>query len=111
MRSLLAFIACLILVVSGLSSVAHATEMPGDAAVSALELATSHSPGDADEVPADSDRGYPHHHSICHGHDLAAPLKMPAAPQRFRDHAATHPALANALIDRTLDAPHRPPMA
>lgn len=111
MRLLLPFIACLMLVVTGLSSVAHATEVPENRTVSAVELATCHSPGDADEVPADSDRGYPHHHSICHGHDLAAPMKLLGEVEIRSAVVATRPLLAIVLTDRALEAPHRPPIA
>lgn len=61
----------------GMTSVAHATEPQGGAtiAVSQAMLVTEygHSQGDADEVPADSDKGYPHHHVSCHGDHVAAP--------------------------------------
>lgn len=32
-----------------------------------------HLPGDADEVPADADKGYPHHHSACLDHSIGVP--------------------------------------
>ncbi len=61
------------------------------AAVHALELSSAgevteatqwmHSAGDHDEVPADADKNYPHHHNQCQGHDLAAPLKTRAVPK------------------------------
>lgn len=111
MRLLLPFIACLMLVVTGLTSVAHATEMTPDLSVSAVELATCHAPGDVDEVPADSDRGYPHHHSICHGHDVAPPVKTLAALEIQRKRPKTRPLLPIMLTDRAPEAPHRPPIA
>lgn len=41
----------------------------------ATEVAASgHLPGDADEVPADKDRGTPHHHGVGHGHDIGVGL-------------------------------------
>src|SRR3546814_9391597 len=39
------------------------------------EVALGHVPGDADQVPSDSDKVYPHHHGGCHGDHVAAPVK------------------------------------
>lgn len=76
------------------------------AAVHAIELSSAdevteatlwmHSAGDHDEVPADADRNYPHHHNQCQGHDLAAPLKACAVPKAV--HAPAKPASITASI-------------
>ncbi|SEM99371.1 hypothetical protein SAMN05192583_1779 [Sphingomonas gellani] len=71
MRKLLPFLACLMLVLTGWSAMAHAAEEAGGR-LAGVELVV-HAPGDGDEVPADGDNGLPHHHSICHGHDLGVP--------------------------------------
>jgi hypothetical protein len=110
MRLLLPFIAALMLVITGMTSVAHATEAPGGSAVGA-ELAIGHAPGDADEVPADADRDSPHHHSICHGHDLAAPVRVPAAPAFRAEPRLTHLAMVATMRMRAAETPHRPPIA
>ena len=34
----------------------------------------AHAPGDGDEVPADADKGYPHHHASCHEHHVNTPI-------------------------------------
>ncbi|WP_167298959.1 hypothetical protein [Sphingomonas leidyi] len=73
---LLPFIAALMLAITGITSVVHAPE----ASVTGIELAMTHAPGDADEVPAHGGKDYPHRHSICHGHDLAAPIRALRAP-------------------------------
>jgi hypothetical protein len=68
-RVLLAILACLcILSVTG-GAVAHAAEPVGciDSAEAAL---MGHSSGDADQVPADADKGVPHHHGGCHSHHV-----------------------------------------
>lgn len=68
MRALLPFLACLILVLTGWSSMSHAAEAAGsNLAGLAFEV---HAPGDGDEVPADGDTSVPHHHNVCHGHDV-----------------------------------------
>lgn len=110
MRALLPFLACLMLVITSLTSVAHAAEAP-QGEVTALELAAWHSPGDADEVPADPDKDAPHHHSICHGHDLAAPVRALAALAVRREVRALNPAAAPVLTASASDTPLRPPIA
>lgn len=80
MRRLLNILACMMLALSlGAMATAHALERP-DVSISASdtrgeEIAEGHTPGDADQVPADGDKGYPHHHGGCHGDHIAAPVK------------------------------------
>jgi len=47
-------------------SAARAAELTG--CLEATSEAAGHYEGDQDQVPADSDKGTPHHHSPCHGH-------------------------------------------
>lgn len=110
MRALLPFLACLMLVLTSLTSIAHATEAP-DGGVSTAEMAAWHSPGDADEVQGDPDKDTPHHHSICHGHDLAASARMPATPVAHRPLRMLRPAATAPLAARMSDTPLRPPIA
>lgn len=110
MRMLLPLLACLILIVTSLTSVAHAAD-GAEGAISAVEMTAWHAPGDADNVPADADRDYPHHHSLCHGHDLAAPMKLGAAPELYCGARALRPSLAAMLPTRAADTPLRPPIA
>lgn len=63
----------------GTTATAHVLERP-DVGVSPHEtgvdeVALGHAPGDADQVPSDGDKGYPHHHGGCHGDHVAAPVK------------------------------------
>lgn len=72
MRRLLPLISALMLVlVLWTGSAAHAAEALdcGDVASSTA----GHFEGDRDQVPADSDKATPHHHSACHGHCTAVP--------------------------------------
>lgn len=109
MRRLLPFIACLMLVLTGWSGVAHAGEVAGGAAAG-LELA-AHAPGDGDEVPADDDSALPHHHATCHGHDLGTSLPLHHGPA-LAPRASLRPAMAHATLEGlTLPAPSRPPRA
>jgi len=80
-RRLLTILACLTLVFSlGATATAHALERP-DASISVHltsgeQIAEGHSPGDTDQVPADGDKSYPHHHGGCHGDHVVAPVKI-----------------------------------
>ncbi len=91
-------------------SVAHALETAGGHEVTSATQ-WLHSAGDHDEVPADNHKDYPHHHNQCHGHDLAAHLKIvgPAMPERLD--FSTKPALAAALATERPARLLRPPIA
>ncbi|MET0270670.1 MAG: hypothetical protein ABW173_09605 [Sphingomonas sp.] len=74
MHRLSALFLCLALMLSlGLGSVAHATDsaMCADATAASTQ---DHGGGDADDVPADTDKAYPDHHGNCHGHHVGVPL-------------------------------------
>jgi len=94
----------------GLGATAHANEQMCIPGVEASAVA-GHVDGDADQVPADSEKGYPHHHGGCHGHHVAAPLDRVAhavPPTSTREHMAGESAeLAMIQTDSTL----RPPIA
>jgi hypothetical protein len=67
------FLSFMLVLMLGLGSVAHATEgvtCIDTTAVSSLD----HCDGDADQVPADADKAYPHHHGGCHGHHVGVPI-------------------------------------
>jgi hypothetical protein len=69
----------------GLGSVSHAAETIACTAAGesvAGEAPAGHRAGDADEVPGDAGKAYPHHHAGCHGHHLASPCAVPAAVAR-----------------------------
>lgn len=77
-RTLLPFVACLMVLLTSCVGMIHAAEAAGSSTKGvALVL---HSRGDGDEVAADRDSAVPHHHSICHGHDVATPAVSLAAP-------------------------------
>jgi len=77
MRKLLASIASLMLVLTLCSgfqpSAAYAAEVDGCSTTIVDADAPGHSIGDSDEVPGDSDKATPHHHSVGHNHELAVP--------------------------------------
>jgi hypothetical protein len=64
------------LVLTGMSSLAHAADV-GGGSIAGVEL-TLHSQGDGDEVPSDADNAFPHHHNVCHGHDVGEPIQSEA---------------------------------
>jgi hypothetical protein len=108
---MLRFLMSLALLASmGLGVAAHANEQMCIPGVEATAVA-GHLDGDADQVPADSEKGYPHHHGGCHGHHVAAPLDRVAhsAPLAGTgEHMAADSAeLAMVQADSTL----RPPIA
>ena len=115
-RRLLNILAYLTIALSfGTTATAHVLERP-DVAVSSHEtrvdeVAAGHALGDADQVPADSDQGSPHHHGGCHGHHVAAPIKISnAAPTydiRLAPIFASHPMRPLSTADPAL----RPPQA
>jgi hypothetical protein len=80
-RRLLNILAYLTIALSlGTTATAHVLERP-DVSVSAYEtgvdeVALGHAPDDADQVPSDGDKGYPHHHGGCHGDHVLAPVKV-----------------------------------
>lgn len=78
MHRLSALFLSLILALSlGFGSVAHAAEGGGGVEISAA-TSIDHVNGDGDQVPADSEKGYPHHHGGCHGHDTGVPMTSDA---------------------------------
>ncbi|MGE4322667.1 MAG: hypothetical protein AB7E60_06500 [Sphingobium sp.] len=69
-RSLLLF--CLLLTSLIASTAVHANEF---ASIVTIECSGEiHVANDADPLPGDADRGVPHHHGGCHGHNLCAPV-------------------------------------
>jgi hypothetical protein len=79
-RRLLNILAYLTIALSlGTTATAHVMERPDIVVASTetgvTEIALGHAPGDADQVPSDGDKGYPHHHGGCHGDHVAAPVK------------------------------------
>lgn len=95
----------------GLGVAAHANEqicIPGVEA----SADTGHADGDADQVPADSEKGYPHHHhGGCHGHHVAAPLDRvaQAAPPTSTDELMAGDSAELAILKT--DSALRPPIA
>lgn len=113
---LFAFLASMALVLSlGMTATAHAMERPDVTAAShasAGEVAAEgHAPGDADQVPADGDKGYPHHHGGCHGDHVAAPVKVAATTGHVVSRATFAPADRPVRPLATADPALRPPQA
>ena len=116
MRRLLNILACLMLVCSlGATATAHALERP-DASISGSEtpgeqIAEGHTPDDSDQVPADGDKGYPHHHGGCHGDHIAAPVKV-ASTTVMRDLRLAPVFTGQTMLPlSTADPALRPPQA
>ncbi|WP_157190335.1 hypothetical protein [Novosphingobium sp. Rr 2-17] len=107
----MALFATLMLMVSiGAVSIAHAVEPVASIGEHTAHL-LGHEAGDADEVPADIDKSYPHHHSACHDHmvDVTGAIATPAGCDRMV--ARLLPGSDETLPDAASDAPRRPPRA
>lgn len=75
MRRVLAFVMCFLLASSlGLGSASHASEPVVTCIETSATSGIDHADGDADQVPADAEKGYPHHHGGCHGHHVGVPF-------------------------------------
>ncbi|ARR57382.1 hypothetical protein HY78_27985 (plasmid) [Rhizorhabdus wittichii DC-6] len=111
MHRLTILFACLaVFLTLGVGSVAHAMEpIICIDANSAAEI--GHSDGDGDQVPADSDKGYPHHHGSCHGHHVATPLAKAEGIGKNEIASIMPPARTVALATAPADAALRPPQA
>lgn len=108
MRSLLALLACLMLVVTAWGGMAQAT---GPACTEIADQVAVHVTGDCDEVPADADRNYPHCHTGCHGHYVTAPVPTRAPAPAFLIARAYQPTAEPMLTAHQVDQTLRPPQA
>lgn len=108
-RRLLPFLACLMLMLTTMSGMAHAADVTGGS-IAGVEL-SMHTDGDSDEVPADSDKGYPHHHTVCHGHDIGKPMQPDGAWAHIAPGMQAVASLVAILSGTTGTVDLRPPQA
>lgn len=91
-------------------SVAHAME-PIACVDNASAASMGHSSGDGDQVPSDSDKGYPHHHGGCHGHQVCDRISSPIQTVSFVK-ADERPVQGFLFVPlATADPALRPPIA
>lgn len=111
MRRLLSLIAALFLF-AGLANgaIGYAMELNGHGEV-ATACQSEHFGGDADEVPADADKNYPHHHNMCHGHELGAPFRLLDGPPARHRRSAPNPSPDHVLVSGPTSRALRPPIA
>lgn len=109
MRKLVPFLACLMLVLTTWAGMAHAAEASG-VEPSRTEM-VAHAPGDGDEVPADADKGYPHHHASCHEHHANTPFVRTGTPPVTVSSTLPSPVHSRALSGHDTEADLRPPQA
>lgn len=112
MRRVLAFVICFLLACSvGLGSASHAIEPVATCIEASAASNLDHAVGDVDQVPADTEKSYPHHHGGCHGHDVGVPIAsdsvQPSASRGAPPFAWDHDRTAGATADPAL----RPPQA
>ncbi len=109
MRALLPLFVCLMLVLASWAGVVHAAETAGGT-VAGVAIVL-HAPGDEDEVPGDADSALPHHHGMCHGHDLGAPAATLARAFAQVDAGMRRVGRANRLTGILGSVIPRPPQA
>ena len=111
MRRLTFLFLSLILVLSlGLGSAVHATEGLGCVEVSSAP-SIGHAEGDGDQVPADSEKGYPHHHDGCHGHHVGVQVTPDSVVLASAFRVSPLPRNQSALPFALADPALRPPQA
>ena len=111
MSRLLSLLIGLALLVSmGLDLAAHANEQLCIPGVEATAEA-GHIDGDADQVPADSEKGYSHHHGGCHDHHVALPFEAEEQLLLVSRAALLSPATDISAVAGLLDTALRPPIA
>lgn len=111
MHRLIVLFACLAVFLSlGTGSIAHVIE-PIACIDGVTAAETGHVDGDGDQVPSDSDKGYPHHHAGCHGHHVATAIEK--AELLLQDGAGSliRPSDALALAASAAGPALRPPQA
>ncbi len=107
MPKLLPFLACLMLVLTMWAGMTHAAEA-GGVETSRIEMA-AHAPGDGDEVPADGDRDYPHHHASCHEHHVNTPIVGATISPTVAASTMPPASRSHALSGHDSEAALRPP--
>jgi len=110
MRTLTSFLAGLMLVLTAWTGTAHAAELVGCSAPIQAEMGV-HVTGDCDQVPADADTGYPHHHDGCHGQHVSIPAPDQAVLRSVRVQPAYGISRADRLAAFETDRTLRPPQA
>lgn len=111
MPRLLSLLLGLALFVSmGLGVAAHAAEQMCIPGVEA-SAGAGHVEGDSDQVPADAEKGYPHHHGGCHGHHVAMPFDTEPQSVSVASAARLRPGMFAAAPDKAAETALRPPIA
>jgi hypothetical protein len=92
-------------------AVAHGMEPIGCMDAAQSTASDGHAAGDADEVPADADKAYPHHHGTCQGHPIGLPGVDVATPSTNVFSGPAPAATPAALVSFEPKAFQRPPLA
>jgi hypothetical protein len=92
-------------------ALAHGMEPIGCMDAAQSTASDGHAEGDADEVPADADKAYPHHHGTCQGHPIGLPAVDIATPSTSAFPGPAPTATPAALVSFEPKALQRPPLA
>lgn len=110
-RWLLAILLSVLLASSfGAAAIAHVAEPIGciDKAEATFD---GHTAGDADEGPADSEKGYAHHHGSCHGHQVGEPARTSGFKLIDLDSSFASQRPTDVLASAESESDLRPPIA
>ena len=103
------FLYVAVLLSLGMGSVAHSAEGP-KCLDARSAVALEHVSGDRDQVPADAEKGYPHHHGGCHGHQIGVPAKLEVVPQSIEPRVLPRPWDFNRMARAPSGPTLRPPI-
>lgn len=111
MRRLLTIMLGLFLAASlGLGAAAHACEVAAPDHGTTISI-IAHFDGDGDQVPADADKAFPHHHANCHGHDIGVPAIRDAVRIDLSSKQKPGFGREGAIASHQSDPALRPPQA
>ena len=110
-RVLSLFIGLTLLLSMGVSAAAHMSEQLCITGVEAVAIEVGHSDGDSEKSPADSEKGYPHHHGGCHGHHVAMTPSADGQTTPVSLLSVLNPASVSGGAAHLAESALRPPIA
>ena len=109
-RVLSLFIGLALLLSMGVSAAAHMSEQLCITGVEVTALEAGHDDREGDELPADTEPGYPHHHGGCHGHHVAMTPSADGQAAQVLLTSMVNPASVSAVAAHLAESALRPPI-
>ena len=110
-RVLSLFIGLALLLSMGVSAAAHMSEQLCVTGVESAAVEAGHVDRGGDELPADTEPGYPHHHGGCHGHHVAMTPSADGQAAQVLLTSIVNPASVSAVAAHLAESALRPPIA